>query len=102
ALIVSGRIGSADHYELAMQVAAEIFPIRYVCGYGRDAPDGLVPFDDLFAVDKLDPIPAWDEERAAEPGPGAHLAIITWDVSADGLVPVARSHTELIAGGLAV
>jgi hypothetical protein len=62
----------------------------------------LVPFDDLFTLEKLDPIPAWDEERAAEPGPGAHLAVITWDVSADGLVPVARSHTELIAGGLAV
>jgi hypothetical protein len=102
ALIVSGRIGAAHHYELAMQVAAEIFPIRYVCGYGGDAPDGLVPFDDLFMTEKLDPIPAWDEERAAEPGPGAHLAVITWDVSADGLVPVARSHTEMIAGGLAV
>jgi hypothetical protein len=103
ALIVSGRIGVTDHYELAMQVAAEIFPIRHVCGYGRDAPDGLVPFDDLFVADKLDPVPASDEERAAEPGaPGAHLAVITWDVSADGLVPVARSHTELIAGGLAV
>ncbi len=102
ALIVNGRIGTADHYELAMQVAAEIFPIRYVCGYGRDAPDGLVPFDDLFTAGKLDPIPAWAEERAAEPGPGAHLAVITWDVSADGLVPVARSHAELIAGGLAV
>jgi hypothetical protein len=102
ALIVSGRIGAMYHYELAMQVAAEIFPIRYVCSYGRDAPDGLVPFDDLFMAEKLDPIPAWGEERAAEPGPGAHLAVITWDVSTDGLVPVARSHTELIAGGLTV
>jgi hypothetical protein len=52
--------------------------------------------------DRLDPIPAWDEERAADPGPGAHLALVTWDVSADGLVPVARSHIELIASGLAV
>ena len=106
ALIVSGRVGTADHYKLAMEVAAKIFPIRYVCGYGRNAPDGLVTFDDLFVADNLDPIPAHPqlegEDRAAEPGPGAHLALITWDVSADGLVPVARSHTELIAGGLAV
>jgi hypothetical protein len=102
ALIVTGRVGATDHYELAMQVAAEIFPIRYVCGYGSNAPDGLVSFDDLFVTEKLDPIPAWDEERTADPGPGAHLALITWDVSADGLIPVARSHTELIAGGLAV
>jgi acyl-CoA synthetase (AMP-forming)/AMP-acid ligase II len=102
ALIVSGRIVATDHYALAMQVAAEMFPIRYVCGYGPDAPDGLVPFDNLFEAGKLDPIPAWDEERAAEPGPAAHLAVVTWDVGADGPFPVARSHAELIAGGLTV
>jgi non-ribosomal peptide synthetase component E (peptide arylation enzyme) len=43
ALIVSGRIGAADHFALAREIAAEIFPIRYVCGYGREPPDGLVP-----------------------------------------------------------
>jgi acyl-CoA synthetase (AMP-forming)/AMP-acid ligase II len=101
ALIVSGRIGSADHYELAMGAAAEVFPIRHVCGYGNNPPDGLVAFDDLFTTDQLDPLPGWDEERA-EPGPGAHLAVITWDMSGEGPVPVARSHAELIAAGLAV
>ena len=101
ALIVSGRVGAVDHYDLAMQIAAEIFPIRYVCGFGRHPPDGFVPFDDLYTADELDPIPALEPERAADPGPGAHLAVITWDVSADGLVPVGRSHAELIAGGLA-
>jgi hypothetical protein len=101
ALIVSGRIGSADHYELAMGAAAEVFPIRHVCGYGNNPPDGLIAFDDLFTTDQLDPLPGWDEERA-EPGPGAHLAVITWDMSGEGPVPVARSHAELIAAGLAV
>jgi hypothetical protein len=100
ALIVSGRIGEVDHYDLAMHIAAEIFPIRYVCGFGGNAPDGLVPFDDLFTADRLDPIPPIEGERAGDPG--AHLAVITWDVSADGLVPVGRSHSELIAGGLAL
>ena len=66
ALIVSGRMGTTDHYALAMQVAAEIFPIRYVCGYSAGAPDGLVPFDNLFDMGKLDPIPAWGEERAGD------------------------------------
>jgi len=42
ALIVSGRIGAFDHYDLAMQIAVEIFPIRYVCGFGDRAPDGVV------------------------------------------------------------
>ena len=102
ALIVSGRIGAADHSDLAMRVAAEVFPIRHVGGYGRNLPDGLLPFDDLFSAETLDPIPSFEEERAGALGPAAHLAVITWDVCADGLVPVARSHAELIAGGLAV
>ena len=100
--MVSGRIGSVDHSELAMRAAAEVFPVRHVCGYGRDLPDGLLPLDDLFAADALDPVPSLEDGRAAAPGPAAHLAVITWDVCADGLVPVARSHAELIAGGLAV
>jgi hypothetical protein len=102
ALIVGGRISPVDHYQFAMQVAAEVFPIRHVCGYGRNVPDGLVCFDDLFTADEIDPLPAWGEGRAAQPGPGAHLAAITWDISADGLIPVARSHAELIAGAVAI
>jgi hypothetical protein len=101
ALIVSGRIGGVDHYDLAMQVAAEIFPVRYVCGYGASAPDGVIGFDDLYDAATPEALPAaLAEERV--PDPGAHLAVITWDVSPDGLVPVARNHAELIAGGLAV
>src|SRR5262249_14065000 len=101
ALIVSGRIGKSDHFDLAMQVASEIFPVRYVCGYGRNPPDGVIPFDDLITADKADPLPTLEHERPLPPGPGAHLAAITWDVTAAGLVPVGRSHAELIAGGLA-
>ena len=102
ALVVSGRIGTADHYDLAMQIGAEIFPVRYVCGYGGQPPDGVVSFDDLFAADTIDPAPSLEDDRAGAPGPAAHLAVITWDVGADGPIPVARSHAELIAGGLAV
>ncbi len=102
ALIVSGRVGIVDHFDLAMQVGAEIFSIRHVCGFGRNPPDGLIPLDDLYAAAELDPLPAVERERALPPGPGAHLAAITWDVTPDGLVPVARSHAELIAGGVAV
>jgi len=100
ALIVSGRIGQHDHYDLAMQIAAEIFPVRYVCGYGADAPDGVISFDDLFDAESLNPLPPLDAERAGDPG--GHVAVITWDVWPDGLVPVARTHSELIAGGLAM
>src|SRR5215831_3294016 len=102
ALIVSGRIGEADHYTLAAEVAAEVFAVRHVCGYGGAAPDGLTSLDDVFTAEELDPLPSLEEERAGAPGPAAHLAMITWDVCAEGLLPVARSHAELIAGGLAV
>jgi hypothetical protein len=102
ALIVSGRIGIHDHFELARHVAAETFPIRHVCGFGRNPPDGIVPLDDLYTVENFDPPPPVDQERMRPPGPGAHLAVITWDSAPGGLIPVARSHTELVAGALAV
>ena len=102
ALIVSGRIGKHDQFDLALQIAAEIFPIRYVCGFGPRVPDGVVPLDDLFSAETLDPIPPLAQERSLPSGPAAHLAVVTWDVAADGFVPVGRSHAELITGGLAV
>jgi hypothetical protein len=101
ALIVSGRVGAVDHFDLAMHMAAETFPIRFVCGFGANPPDGVVPLDDVFASEVSDSPRASDPQTALAVNPGAHLAAITWDVSPDGLVPVARNHSELIAGGLA-
>src|SRR5262249_59680547 len=98
ALIVSGRIGDQDHFEIALQAASDVFSIRYVCGFGPQPPDGVVGFDDLFAAQTIDPLPSINDER--DPPPSAHLAVVTFDVSAEGLVPVARSHAELVAGGL--
>jgi hypothetical protein len=102
ALIVSGRVGAVDHFELAMHIAAETFPIRFVCGFGANPPDGVVSFDDVFASELSQSLPASGPQVAPPSNPGAHLAAITWDVSPEGLVPVARNHGELIAGGLAV
>ena len=100
ALIVSGRIGSIDHYDLAVQAAVEVFSVRHIFGFGADPPDGVLALDDTAAArDSFTPV---DRERARPPGPGVHLAVVTWDVSEAGPVPVARSHAELIAGGLAV
>ena len=100
ALITCGRIGQADHGRLAMEVAAEIFPIRYVCGFGVETADGVVPLDDLF--DQTD-IPYTAVAVGDRNGHAAdHLALITWDVTPKGLIPVPRSHRELMAAGLAV
>jgi len=100
ALITCGRVDGFNHCQFAMRVAAEVFAIRYVCGFGQNLPDGVVPFDDLFTAEKLDPIPPIDRERQANAA--AHLAAITFDVGEGGLLPVARNHPELLAGGLDV
>jgi acyl-CoA synthetase (AMP-forming)/AMP-acid ligase II len=102
ALIVSGRIGRTNHYDLAVNAAAEAFAVRHVCGFGQHAPDGVMSLDDLYAAAEAGPAPVIAGERAASPGRNAPLASITWDVAIDGPVPVARSDAQLIAGGLAV
>jgi AMP-binding enzyme len=102
ALIVSGRIGSTDHFDLAINAAAEAFTVRYVCGFGPHPPDGAVSLDDLYAAAEAGPAPTIAGERAAGPARGAHVAAVTWDMAAAGPIPVARSDAQLIAGGLAV
>jgi hypothetical protein len=97
ALITTTRIGDTDHGELAMTIAAEVFPIRHVCAFGERVPDGLVAMDDLLRI-APDPMPPLERDL----NPAAHVACVTWDVTADGLVPVARNHIALLAGGLAV
>lgn len=99
-LITCAKRGDVDHCQIAMQVAAEIFPIRYVCGFGHDLADGVIPLDDLYEIEKLDPLPPIERDRKSNPA--AHVAVITWDATVEGLVAVARNHLELLAGGLAV
>ncbi|HEX2655615.1 MAG TPA: class I adenylate-forming enzyme family protein [Xanthobacteraceae bacterium] len=97
ALIACQRVGSTDHGEIAMQVAADTFAIRFVGGFGQKLPDGVIPLDDIFE-ETASTAPTL--ERSGNPAD--HLAVVTWDVTPDGVIPVARSHAELIAGGHAV
>ena len=90
--------GSGAGAEVAMQAAAELFPIRYVCGFGVDLPDGVAALDDVFAPGPADAI----HPPARAGNPAAHIAVVTFDVTAAGITPVARNHLELIAGGVAV
>src|SRR5438045_596427 len=48
ALITTRRVGTVDHANIAMHVAAETFAIRFVCSFGHDLPDGVIPLDDVF------------------------------------------------------
>jgi hypothetical protein len=99
ALITCSRVGAFDHGRFAMTIGADVFSIRYIGGFGENSPDGVVSFEDLFAGE-ADAAPPTDRERRSNAV--AHVAAITFDVGESGIVPVARSHAELLAGGLAV
>ena len=100
AFITCRRAGRFEHAQFATRVAAEVFSIRYVCGFGPNLPDGVVAFDDLFTAPRLDAVPTVDRDRQGNAA--THLGIITFDVGEDGPLPVARNHLELLAGGLCV
>ena len=100
ALITCSHVGTFNHADLALHLAAELFSVRYVCAFGQNLPDGVVPFDDLIAACTSDPAAPYDCERIGNAS--SHVAAVTFDICEGGIVPVARNHSELLAGGLAV
>ncbi len=98
AIVTMSHVGAIDHAAIAMQVASELFPVRFICGFGAGLPDGVVPLDDVFTAEQPSNAP-----RPVRAGNAAdHVAIVTFDVTPDGLVAAARSHSQLMAGGSAV
>jgi hypothetical protein len=101
AIVTSTRIGAIAHAEIATQVAAELFPIRFIGAFGADRPDGVAPLDDIFTAGQTPAAPRVNRIGQAGDHAADHVAAITLDVTPAGLVPVARSHMELLAGGAA-
>lgn len=97
AIVTCGRVGTMDHAQLALDIAAELFPIRVVCGFGCGRVDGIVPFDDCLStqIDVADSLTT----SGGEPSPAA---IVTFDTLMEGPVPVLRDHAQLLAGGMLV
>jgi hypothetical protein len=93
ALVTIDRIGTCSGIEVAMQAAAEAFSVRFVFAFGAEPTDGIVPLDDIFSA-QVDAPPF-----AASSTVGSQTATITFDVNQDGIVPVARSHAQLIGAG---
>jgi hypothetical protein len=98
-IITMSRVGTTSHCDIAINAAAEVFPIRYVCSFGKNLPDGVIPLDDL-----LTPAPLLDRTQRIERegNPAGHVAVVTFETTPDGLIGVGRNHMELIAGGRAV
>jgi len=96
AIIVSG-FGPEDaggHHVL--EAAAEVFAIRQVLGFGEALAEGISRLPQA----KADTLPAGPAPSlSAAP---AQTAIISFERMIDGLRMVPRSHSQLIAGGLAV
>lgn len=90
-LVTFARIDGTDHAQIALRAAAETMSIRHVCGFGA-LPDEIVRIDETAGHS---PLPS-------EPVAARDAALTTFDLTADGLAPVARNHMQAIAGGLAV
>lgn len=98
ALITCGRVSGFNHCQLAMRIASELFSIRYVCAFGSRLPDGIVSFDELLTAETSNALSPLDRDRVNNAA--AHVGLITFEVGKNGIVPVARNHLEMIAGGL--
>jgi hypothetical protein len=94
AIVTTGRIDGVAHADLAMNAAAEAFSIRHVCGFGDNMPEGMASLDRALAGESA-------TSRAVTPD-GRRAAVISFDMTADGLRAVPRTHLHLIAGGLAL
>jgi AMP-binding enzyme len=104
ALITMGRVGATDHGALAAAVAAQSPTIEHVYVFGG-AGDGATSLDDVLAPD-ADTTSATANPAPTEPDPAAgshvaaNVAVVTWEVTPAGLMPVARSHAEVVMAGL--
>lgn len=92
-LITTTRVEAYPAAETAMRAAADLFPVRFVCGFGEWLPDGIVPLDPLLSAANAVTVPPLIRDGDA----ARHVAAITWEVTARGPAPVARSHAELLA-----
>jgi hypothetical protein len=95
ALIVGHAIAGTDHAAIACGIAAGVFSIRHVCSFGDGGADGIVPLDDIFADA---PTPASAEAASAAGRP----RVVTFDMRAEGPVPVVRADAQLLTGGFAI
>jgi hypothetical protein len=95
AIVTTAKIDGVNHADLAMNAAAEAFSIRHVGGFGDDLPEGMASLDQVLK----------DGSSSVERPiiqDGRRAALISFDVTTDGLRTVPRTHLNLIAGGLAV
>lgn len=97
AAITMVRAGPVAHAGVVSRAALDNFGLRFICAFGRGAPDGVLALDEAFKDD------SWPElgPETREGNPGDQVAVITFDATANGFVPIPRTHNGLIVAGLA-
>ena len=80
AIVTTSRVDGVVYADLAMNAAAEAFSIRHVCGFGDDLPEGMASLDQAI-LRELPTVRAVIQD-------GRKAALITFDVTADGIRPV--------------
>jgi hypothetical protein len=78
-------------------VAAETFAIRFLFGFGDPLPDGVISLNDVFGAPATAVAPG---ERWGDPA--NHIAVVTFEVTSEGIIPLARSNAQLVTAGAAV
>lgn len=95
AILTVTRAGPVLPADQLRYVAAEAFGIRFVCSFGAEVPDGVISLEECLTGAVSDFDTPW---RGGEPAD--HLALVSWDCSAAGFFPVARSHAEVLASAV--
>ena len=99
AIITASRIGGHAHADMMRFVASGLMSVRHVMTTGRDVPDGVMGIDNPLAGATLVPGVALPERRRSSAN---HIATICFEGgSGKAPRPVARSHNQWIAAGLA-
>jgi len=89
ALLTASRIGTTDHGAIAVHVSATGSTVSHVGLFGG-CRDGTVPFDDV-----LDVATSYDPPTRCD----ADTALVTFEMTSAGPVPVARTHLEATMAG---
>jgi hypothetical protein len=89
-------VGTPASAEALREAAADCFTVRFVCAFGQEVPDGVVPIDAMIG----DAAPV----EAPDSGPDAarRICFVTFETGGPGTIAVARSTTELIAAAIPV
>lgn len=98
AIVTIDRLEGEDFGTSVRNVAAELFSIRQLLGFGDTLAEGIINIDQAIGeIDTGDqPVEVVRKENAAD-----HVATLTFTGTADGkIVPVPRSHNQWIATGL--